>query len=104
MIPGSAAGTMTVKAARARVAPRASDPSRRRPGHEVEQLLRRPRDDRNHHEAEGDSARERREVLDGQHDEPVREDPDHDRGDPVQDVRREPDERSRTSRLPYSDR
>ena len=32
MMPGSAAGTMTEKAARARVAPRARDPSRRLPG------------------------------------------------------------------------
>ncbi len=32
MIPGSAAGTITENAARARVAPSASDPSRRVPG------------------------------------------------------------------------
>ena len=57
MMPGSAAGSMTEKAARARVAPRASAPSRRVAGHEVQELLGRARDDRDHHEAERQAAR-----------------------------------------------
>ena len=64
-----------------------------RAGHEQQQFLGRPRDDRNHHDAEREAAGERAELLERQHGDPVDEHADHDRRHAVQRVGGEPDER-----------
>ena len=102
MIPGSAAGSTTVKTARARVAPSASAPSRIDARHEQQQFLGRARDDRDHHDAERDAAGERAELLERQHRDPVDEDADDDRRHAVQRVGGEPDRPTRSAVPAYS--
>ncbi len=55
-------------------------------GHEVDELLGGARDDRNHHDAERDTARERAELLERQHRKAIDEHAHHDRRDAVQGV------------------
>ena len=86
MIPGSAAGSTTVKTARARVAPSASAPSRRVDRDEQQQLLSRPHDERDHHDAECEATGERREVPERQHRDAERKHADHDRWHAVERI------------------
>ena len=72
--------------------------------HEQQQFLGRPRDDRNHHHAERESAGERAEMPERQHRDAVREHADHDRRHAVQRVGGEPHGRWRTVLPRYSDR
>ena len=58
--------------------------------HEQQQLLGRPHDEREHHDRERERAGERRELMEGQHGDAVREHADHDRRDAVERVGGEP--------------
>ncbi len=91
MMPGSAAGSTTVNTARARVAPERQRALLQALRYEPQQLLGRPHDERDHHDAQRDAAGQRRELLERQHGDAVREHADHDRRNAVERVGGEAD-------------
>ena len=65
--------------------------------HELQHLLRRAGDERQHDDRERERG-DQRALLEPQHEQPVDEDPDHDRGDAVEDVQRRAHDHRATGR------